>query len=133
MAASTNGEIPQLRSRFPLFLLMAFGSSNSWGGAVENVAVRVFIGVNEEGHREILGVYEGGKEDHASWLEIISSTQTTRSRSLSGIELHGVRSPLLVCFSAKTLGLVHQAVGFSPKNSLEIGFAGLGNLSRTGS
>jgi transposase-like protein len=48
---------------------MAFGSSDSWGGAVENVAILVFIGVNEEGHREILGVYEGGKEDHASWLE----------------------------------------------------------------
>ena len=35
---------------FPLFLRMAFGSSNSWGGAVENGAVLVFIGVNEEGH-----------------------------------------------------------------------------------
>ncbi len=28
----------------------------SWGGAVENVSVLVAIGVNEDGHREILGV-----------------------------------------------------------------------------
>jgi transposase-like protein len=39
----------------------------------------VFIGVNEEGHREILGVYEGGKEDHASWLE---SFRALRQRGL---------------------------------------------------
>jgi NhaP-type Na+/H+ and K+/H+ antiporter len=35
--------------------------------------------------------------------------------------------------STEKIGFVHQVVGFSPKNSLKIGFAGLGNLSRTGS
>ena len=43
MAASTNGEMHPLRSRFPLFLWMAFGSSNSWGGAVENGAVQLLF------------------------------------------------------------------------------------------
>jgi transposase-like protein len=32
------------------------------------VSVLVAIGVNAAGYREVLGVAEGLKEDHASWL-----------------------------------------------------------------
>lgn len=38
----------------------------SWGGSVENVSVLVAIGVNAEGHREVIGVTEGMREDAAS-------------------------------------------------------------------
>ena len=34
----------------------------SWGGSVENVSVLVAIGVNAEGHREVIGVTEGMRE-----------------------------------------------------------------------
>ena len=30
----------------------------SWGGSVENVSVLVAIGINAEGHREVIGVAE---------------------------------------------------------------------------
>jgi hypothetical protein len=35
----------------------------SWTGEVRNVSLRVAIGVNERGYREILGICEGAKED----------------------------------------------------------------------
>ncbi len=39
----------------------------SWAGEVRNVSVLVAIGVSTNGHREILGVAEGAKEDKAGW------------------------------------------------------------------
>lgn len=43
----------------------------SWGGEVRNVSVLVAIGVNQDGHREVLGVAEGTKEDKASWQNFL--------------------------------------------------------------
>ena len=54
----------------------------------------MFIGVHEEGHREILGVYEGGKEDHTSWLE-----------SVRALKQRGLEAPYL-CTTDKCFGLV---------------------------
>lgn len=34
---------------------------------VENVAILIAIGVNEDGYREVTGAMEGMKEDKASW------------------------------------------------------------------
>ena len=45
----------------------------SWGGSVENVSVLVAIGVDDTGHREVIGVAEGMKEDKASWEQFIRS------------------------------------------------------------
>ena len=45
----------------------------SWGGAVENVSVPVAIGVGLDGHREVIGVAEGMKEDATSWRNFIAS------------------------------------------------------------
>lgn len=56
----------------------------SWGGEVKNVAVLVAIGVNAEGFREVLGVTEGMKEDHESWLNFL---RQLKSRGLSGTVL----------------------------------------------
>ena len=44
----------------------ACGDRRSWGGSVENVSVLVAIGVDDTGHREVIGVAEGMKEDKAS-------------------------------------------------------------------
>src|SRR5579884_4175090 len=43
----------------------------SWGGEVKNVAVLVAIGVGTDGHRAILGVQEGAKEDQESWRNFL--------------------------------------------------------------
>ena len=56
----------------------------SWGGAYENVAVMVAIGVNDDGYREVIGAAEGFTEssgrrrDFLSWL---------RSRGLHGVRM----------------------------------------------
>ena len=44
----------------------ACGDRRTWGGSVENVSVLVAIGVDDTGHREVVGVAEGMKEDKAS-------------------------------------------------------------------
>jgi putative transposase len=66
----------------------------TWGGEVRNIAVLVAIGVNQDGHRDILGVAEGMKEDHASWLEFL---RWLKQRGLTGTRLF---------VSDKCLGLV---------------------------
>src|SRR6202166_71151 len=53
----------------------------SWGGEVKNVAVLVAIGVRSDGHREILGVVEGLKEDTESWRGFL---RHLKQRGLAG-------------------------------------------------
>lgn len=77
----------------------------SWGGEVKNVAVLVAIGVNQEGHREILGVAEGAKEDKESWREFL--------RHLKGRGLKGVK----LITSDKCLGLVEVIAEFYPDSA----------------
>lgn len=56
----------------------------SWGGEVHNVAVLIAIGVNEDGHREIIGIAEGMKEDRESWRSFFV---WLKERGLSGLQL----------------------------------------------
>jgi transposase-like protein len=56
----------------------------SWGGAVENVSILVAIGIGSDGHREVIRVAEGMKEDSASWNSFVSSLI---SRGLTGVRL----------------------------------------------
>jgi len=65
---------------------------------VRNLAVLVALAVRADGHREILGVVEGAKEDAASWRSFL--------RHLKQRGLHGVR----LVISDKCLGLV-EALG----------------------
>ena len=51
---------------------------------MENVSVLVAIGVNAEGHREVIGVTEGMREDAASWEQFIRSMI---ERGLKGVRL----------------------------------------------
>jgi len=55
----------------------------NWGGVIENIAILVAVGVNEDGNREVIGAAEGCKEDKDSWLRFL--------RSLKERGLHGVR------------------------------------------
>jgi len=75
----------------------------SWGGEVENLAVLVAVGVRSDGHREILGVAEGAKEDKESWRNFL--------RYLKGRGLRGVK----LVISDKCLGLLEVLGEFYPE------------------
>jgi transposase-like protein len=97
------GQIEAWRNRpidgeHPYVYLDGIWLKRSWGGEVKNVAVLVAIGVTADGHREILGVCEGGKEDAEGWRSFL--------RHLKARGLRGVR----LVISDKCLGLV-EAVG----------------------
>ena len=51
----------------------------SWGGEVKNIAVLVAVGVGADGHRNILGVCEGVKEDTESWRSFLPTPEAARS------------------------------------------------------
>jgi len=82
----------------PYVFLDGLWLKRSWGGEVRNLAVLVALAVRADGHREILGVVEGAKEDAASWRSFL--------RHLKQRGLHGVR----LVISDKCLGLV-EALG----------------------
>lgn len=97
------GQIEAWRTRpiegdHPYVFVDGIWLKRSWGGEVKNVAVLVAVGVGRDGHRTILGVAEGGKEDAEGWRSFL--------RHLKARGLRGVR--LIV--SDKCLGLV-EAVG----------------------
>ena len=54
------------------------------GGRIVNVAALVAVGVNAEGHREILGIDITTTEDGAGWTEFLRSLV---ARGLSGVQL----------------------------------------------
>ncbi len=75
----------------------------NWAGEVRNVSVLVAIGVSTTGHREILGVAEGAKEDKAGWSGFLKHL---KERGLKGIEL---------ITSDACMGLVESLGEFYPK------------------
>lgn len=56
-----------LTEEYPYIYVDGIYLKRSWGGEIQNVAVLVAIGVNNNGYREILGAAEGMKEDRESW------------------------------------------------------------------
>jgi transposase-like protein len=76
----------------------------SWGGEVRNIAVLVAVGVRSDGHREILGVAEGIKEDKESWRNFL---RYLKSRGLKGVRL---------VISDKCLGLLEALGEFYPES-----------------
>jgi putative transposase len=51
----------------------------------EKTALLVLVGVNEQGHKELIALMEGYRESHASWKEV-----------LRGVEGRGLIAPLMV-------------------------------------
>ena len=83
------GEIEAWRTRpledeYPYVFMDGVWHKRSWGGHVENVSVLIAIGVNAEGHREVIGVAEGMKEDRDSWEQFVRSMI---ERGLKGVRL----------------------------------------------
>jgi transposase-like protein len=73
-----------LKCEYPYVHLDGIYLKRNWGGSIENVAVLVALGVNEEGNREIIGACEGGKEDTESWLNFL---RHLKQRGLRGTRL----------------------------------------------
>lgn len=88
---------------YPYVYLDGIWLKRSWGGEVKNVAVLVAIGVDSEGFRNILGVCEGTKEDHESWVNF-----------LKHLKNRGLKNPRLIV-SDKCLGLVEALGEIYPK------------------
>jgi len=81
--------IEEWRSRpltedYPYVYVDGIYLKRSWGGEIQNVAVLVAIGVNDEGYREILGAAKGMKEDHESWKNFFV---WLKWRGLKGVRL----------------------------------------------
>ena len=73
-----------LGGEYPYVFMDGVWHKRSWGGSVENVSVLVAIGVDDTGHREVIGVAEGMKEDKAGWEQFIRSMV---ERGLKGVRL----------------------------------------------
>jgi transposase-like protein len=56
----------------------------TWADEVRNVSILLAFGVNEDGFREMLGTWEGPKEDKAGWGEFI---RHFKDRGLKGVKL----------------------------------------------
>ncbi len=91
-----------LEGEHPYVFLDGIWLKRSWGGEVKNVAVLVAIGVRSDGHREILGVCEGMKEDAESWRGFL---RHLKQRGLRGVRL---------VTSDKSLGVVEALGEFFP-------------------
>ena len=74
----------------------------SWAGEVKNVSVLVAIGVGKDGHRRILGVCEGHKEDKSGWSAFLAHL---KERGLRGVRL---------VISDACLGLVESVNEYFP-------------------
>jgi len=92
-----------IETEFDYVFLDGIYLKRSWGGEVKNVAVLVAIGVNKDGHREILGVAEGQKEDKEGW-----------SSFLRYLKERGLKCPRLF-ISDKCIGLVESIPDFYPE------------------
>lgn len=73
-----------LEGEYPYVFVDGVWHKRSWGGHVENVSVLVAIGINADGHREVIAVDEGMREDSASWEQFFRGMI---ERGLSGVRL----------------------------------------------
>lgn len=62
---------PLTRS-YPYVFVDGIYLKRAWGGAFENVAAMVAIGVNDDGYREVIGATEGFTESSERWRELLS-------------------------------------------------------------
>jgi putative transposase len=91
-----------IEGEFPYLFLDGVVLKRSWAGEVRNVSVLVAIGVGNDGHRQILGVAEGQKEDLEGWRGFL---RHLKERGLTGVQL---------MISDACLGLVEAAAELFP-------------------
>jgi putative transposase len=90
MAKTLDGRVAEFRNRpldgspYTFVWVDALMQKVREGGRVVNVACLVAVGVNAEGHREILGLDVCGGENGAGWVAFLRSLV---ARGLSGVQL----------------------------------------------
>ena len=87
---------------FPYVYLDGIVLKRTWAGEVSNVSVLVAIGVSQGGHRKVLGIVEGAKEDKAGWSGFL---RHLKKRGLKGIRLF---------ISDACMGLIESLAEFYP-------------------
>ena len=92
-----------IEGTFPYVYLDGVVLKRSWAGEVRNVSVLVAVGVGLDGHRQILGVAEGQKEDLEGWRGFL---RHLKERGLAGVQL---------IISDACLGLVEAAAELFPE------------------
>jgi len=92
----------KIEGEFPYLFLDGVVLKRSWAGEVRNVSVLVAIGVGADGHRQILGVAEGQKEDLEGWRGFL---RHLKERGLVGVQL---------IISDACIGLVEAATELFP-------------------
>jgi transposase-like protein len=92
----------QIEGECPYLFLDGVVLKRSWAGEVRNVSVLVAIGVGADGHRRILGVAEGQKEDLEGWRGFL---RHLKDRGLACVQL---------MISDACLGLVEAAAELFP-------------------
>ncbi|HWU44551.1 MAG TPA: IS256 family transposase [Bdellovibrio sp.] len=75
----------------------------TWVDEVRNVSVLVAFGVNQEGFRELLGTWEGPKEDKSGWGAFLAHL---KERGLKGVRLF---------ITDKCMGLVESLAEYYPQ------------------
>ncbi len=73
-----------IEGEHPYLYLDGIVMKRTWAGEVRNVSLLVASAVNSEGHREILGICEGAKEDKSGWSNFLRHLV---DRGLSGVKL----------------------------------------------
>ena len=93
----------QLTGTHPYVYLDGIVLKRSWAGDVKNVSVLVAIAVDQDGYREVLGSWEGPKEDREGWGAFL---RHLKQRGLSGVRLF---------ITDKCLGLVEALAEYYPE------------------
>lgn len=102
------GRIEQWRQRrlqgvYPYVYLDGIVLKRTWAGEVKNLSVLVAIAVDEHGFRDVLGSWEGPKEDKEGWSAFL---RHLKQRGLTGVRLF---------VTDKCLGLVEALAEFYPE------------------
>jgi len=92
-----------IEGTFPYVYLDGIVLKRSWGGEIKNVSVLVAVGVGSDGHRRILGVSEGHKEDKSGWASFLAYL---KERGLKGVRL---------IISDACMGLVESVADYYPE------------------
>jgi putative transposase len=92
-----------IEGKFPYVYLDGIVLKRCWAEEIRNVSVRVAIGVNEEGYRQVLGIAEGAKEDKSGWSQFLKHL---KERGLQEAQLF---------ISAACMGLIDSLGEFYPE------------------
>ncbi len=92
----------ELKGNYPYVYLDGIVLKRSWAGEVRNVSVLVAIAVDQDGYREVLGSWEGPKEDKEGWGQFL---RHLKSRGLKDVRLF---------VTDKCMGLVESLEQYYP-------------------